>query len=214
MKAGRKLDFHTGSGGCQQSLGKLEFWSQWLISPALGRLLGKVLAHINFIIFITEVFALALRMEFLSVDENLVSGQILADIPLLSFGILLQINQNKQILLLTSSFRLGGYWFCKLVLCYHTGPVVHGSESLPSYMAVFWWGVLIFLCDSYDNIQGSLWILEKKKKDEMPWLEICYHGNTKLISSFPSLTCCGVFLSPLPHPLFLPLKRKKWLTRW
>ena len=164
MKAGRKLDFHTGSGGCQQSLGKLEFWSQWLISPALGRLFRKVLAHINFIIFITEVFALALRMEFLSVDENLVSGQILADIPLLSFGILLQINQNKQILLLTSSFRLGGYWFCKLVLCYHTGPVVHGSESLPSYMAVFWWGVLIFLCDSYDNIQGSLWILEKKKR--------------------------------------------------
>ena len=65
--------------------------------------------HINFIIVITEVFALALRMEFLSVDENLVSGQILADGPLLSFRILLQIKQNKQILRLTSSFRWGGY---------------------------------------------------------------------------------------------------------
>lgn len=55
-------------------------------------------------------------MEFLSVVENLVPGQILADVPLLSFRILLQIKQNKQTLLLTSSFRLGDYQLCKLVL--------------------------------------------------------------------------------------------------
>lgn len=132
--------------GCQRSLGKPEFWSQWLISPTLGRLFGKVLVHI--IIIITRVFALALRMEFLSVVENLVPGQILADVPLLSFRILLQIKLNKQTLLLTSSFRLGDYQLCKLVLF-----TVQAWLCMDLKVSFLTWqyfhgGGLIFLCDS------------------------------------------------------------------
>lgn len=84
------------------------------------------------------IFALALRMEFLSVVEDMIPGQIVADTHGPPFRILFQIKQNnKQTSVLTSFLRLHDYGFCRRVFCLLYRPGVDGSESLPSCMAGF-----------------------------------------------------------------------------
>lgn len=74
MIVGGSPAFLSSFAGGQQLLGKPEFRGQGLMVPTLGRLLGRCQC-VNPLIVVTGVFALALRMAFLRVVENLIPGQ-------------------------------------------------------------------------------------------------------------------------------------------